>query len=262
MAEHREPENAGGVGQVEAAPGGVGSWIMGIFLDPKPTFEGIAARANVPHPTDHTRTTDKTKWWLPMVIFAVILAGMGTYMMFSPAGVELIEQSMRDRGVPEEGMDQALAMARGIGLPIQIIVIAIIVLLIVFLSAGISHGVARAVGGKGLFRHARAVVCWTLLIGGLGAVVKLLISMITGKVTVEMSPSIFFPGLEPSSLAYRFLNTGFDIFTIWQVVAMTIGLAVAYRLTRGKAVIPAVVSWVASTAIGTLLSQGGSFGGM
>ena len=34
-----------------ATVGGVGSWIGGMFVDPKGTFESICARTHMPHPT-------------------------------------------------------------------------------------------------------------------------------------------------------------------------------------------------------------------
>jgi len=265
MAEYREVETPGAdtPSATGESKGGFWSWVVGIFTEPTATFDSIAQFVSVPDPTEAGKTKDKTKWWLAIVVFALMIMIMTAYIMFSPEGAEMIRASIIERGAGPAEADQAVQMARAVGLPIQIIGIAIFVFAIAFIGAAIIHFLAKMLGGKGIFRHGRAIVCWGLLIPALGTLVKIPIMVVTGKQMIETSPSIFFSGLEPTDTLFKFLNSGFDVFVIWETVVVLLGVAVMYRLTKGKAAAVALLSWAIATVILTfLVPQGGSFGGM
>jgi hypothetical protein len=265
MAEYREVETPGGdtPSATGESKGGFWSWVVGIFTEPTATFDSISQVIAVPDPTESGKTKDKSKWWIAIVIFAVILAITTAYVMLSPQGAEMMREQMLEAGVPAESLDETVQMARTVGLPVQIVAIVIFVFVIAFIGAAIIHLFSKMFGGKGLFRHARAIACWGLLIPALGTLVKIPIMAVTGKMMVETSPSIFFSGLEPGDTLFKFLNAGFDVFVIWETVVVLLGVAVMYRLTKGKAAAVALLSWAIATAVLTfLVPQGGSFGGM
>jgi hypothetical protein len=264
MAEYRESEGAGSPAPAEAseARGGVMSWIVGVFSEPTATFESIASRVAVPDPTEAGKTKDKSKWWLPILILLVAFTAMTTYVMFTPQGVELVREQMAAQGQTGVPPEQAMVMARTIGIPIQMIVMGIVLFVWAFAGGGVIHVLSRALGGKGIFRHGRAAIAWPMIIGALGIVVRAILMAVTGNVELEMSPSLFLGHLERTDTLYRFLNAGFDIFMIWETVVIVLAIAAMYRISRGKAVVPALVVWALITALMTFSPQGGGIGGM
>jgi hypothetical protein len=79
-------------------------------------------------------------------------------------------------------------------------------------------------------------------------------------VYVETGPALFFPGLEPSDSMYRFLS-GLDVFTLWQIVVLSIGLAVAYKVSTAKAGIVLAALWLIFLFVASrFFPQGGAFG--
>ena len=264
MAEYRESEGTGSPAPEETreARGGVMGWIVGVITEPTATFESIGSRVAVPDPTEAGKTRDKTKWWLPVLILLVAFTAMTTYIMFTPQGVELVREQMAAQGQTGVPPEQAMAMARTIGIPIQMIAMGIILFVWALAGGGIIHAVSRMLGGKGVFRHGRAALAWPLIIGALGLVIRTVLMAVTGNVELEMSPSLFLGHLERSDTLYRFLNSGFDIFMIWETVVIALAVAAMYRISRGKAVVPALVVWALITALMTFSPQGGGFGGM
>ena len=77
---------------------------------------------------------------------------------------------------------------------------------------------------------------------------------------VETGPSLFFKNLEPSDRLFKFLSS-FDIFTIWWMVVMLVALAVAYRVSKGKAAVAVVLLWILLIVIATF-TPGGMGAGM
>jgi hypothetical protein len=145
-------------------------------------------------------------------------------------------------------------------LPSTIIGVIVVTLIIVFLMAGVTHLLMKMLGGKGRFRHARAVIAWSMLISTLGSLVKLPIMIAKNSIIVETGPSLFFKDLEPSDQLFKLLST-FDIFTIWGMIVTAVGLAVVYRVSAGKAWVAVAVLWILLMIV-TTFSPGGMGAGM
>jgi hypothetical protein len=243
--------------------GGVGSWIIGVFLDPKGTFEAMAGRLERPHPTDPAKTKDMSKWWIPILIAIVITIGITFYTIpnfIAPMQEEAVREAVMSRGGTEADVQQAMGMSGAMMMPMAIIGVIIMTILIVFVAAGVFHLLMKMVGGKGRFRHARAVVAWSTLITTLGSLIKLPIMIAKESMIVETGPSLFFKNLEPSDKLFKFLSA-FDVFTIWWMIVMLVGLAVTYRVSRGKAAVAVAIAWVLLMLI-TTFTPGGMGAGM
>ncbi len=260
MAEYREVETPGEdtPSATGESKGGFWSWVVGIFTEPTATFESIAQFVSVPHPTEAGKTRDKTKWWAAVLFTLLTLMIMTTYVMFTPEGLEAMRVGMESQGQSPISAEQARVFA----IPAQLIFVGIFFFVWALLAGIIVHGVSRALGGKGVFRHGRAAVCWSMIVGALGFLVRLVLVAITHNVELELSPSVLFKTAERGDILYKFLNAGFDIFTVWGTVVMLFGIAAMYKISRGKALVPTLVVWAIATALLTFMPQGGSFGGM
>jgi hypothetical protein len=241
---------------------GLLSNIFGVFVEPKATFEAVSAKLNEPHPSDPAKTVDKSKWWIPVLIVVVISVGVAVYTVptiVMPQQVEIIRDSVVERGGTPEQADEAVRMARAFGIPWAIFGAAAGTFIILFVVAGVLHLLAKMVGGKGRFRNARMVASYSLLVTALGSLVKLPLMVAKKTLAVETGPTLFFPALEPSDRLYRFLSS-FDIFTIWWVALLIVGLAIAYRIKASRAAIAVVILWVIIAILTTLTPMGGGFG--
>jgi hypothetical protein len=118
----------------------------------------------------------------------------------------------------------------------------------------------KMVGGKGRFRKARAVVAWAMLVTALGSLIKLPLMMAKDSMYVETSPTLFFKALEPSDRLYKFL-TSFDIFNLWWLVLLAIGLAIGYRTSYSRSIVAVVILW-ALMMLMSVFTPGGFGAGM
>jgi hypothetical protein len=241
---------------------GVGGWIAGVFTDPKGTFGEIAGVMELPHPTDPSKTKDGSKWWIPFVIALVVSTAIGAYTVpriVMPEQMETARETMIERGMSEAEIDQAMEMSTAVGGVVGVVGVVVVTLIIFFIAAGLTHLFAKMVGGKGRFRHARAVTAYAMMITVLGSLVKLPMMIRQKTMHVSTGPAILLGDVEPTDKLFRFLQSGFDIFVLWSLVVTLFGLALLYRLSMGKAAVAVVLLWVIFTALGTF--GGGGFGG-
>jgi hypothetical protein len=265
MAEVNETRDAGTPAPSEpaSARSGVGAWITGIFLDPRGTFAGIAESLERPHPKDPAKTKDMSRWWIPVLIMIVVSIGIALYTVptfVAPMQEDAIREAVMERGGTEADVQQAMSVSGAMMLPMSVIGVIVVSLIVIFVMAGVTHLLMKMLGGKGRFRHARAVIAWTALITTLGSLVKLPIMIAKNSMIVETGPSLFFKDLEPSDRLFKLLSS-FDIFTIWGMVVTAVGLAVVYRVSTGKAWVAVAILWILLIVV-TTFSPGGMGAGM
>ncbi len=265
MAEVSESRNAGAPaqGQPEGGRGGIAGWITGVFMDPGGTFAGIAGSLERPHPTDPSKTKDMSKWWIPVVIMIIVGVGVALYTVptfIAPMQADAIREAVMERGGTEADVQQAMSVSGAMMLPMSIIGVIVFTFLMVLVEAGILHLLMKMLGGKGKFRHARAVVAWSGLIPTLGSLVKLPMMIVKNNMIVETGPSLFFKNLEPSDRLFKLLS-GFDIFYIWAMVVTAVGVSIVYRVSRGKSWVAVAILWILLILVMTF-SPGGMGAGM
>ena len=252
------------VGQTPGRRGAAGAWgrMAGVFLDPRAAFEGVSASVSAPDATDPAKVRDGSLWWLPLLVVIAVSVVVVAYTVpniVMPEQAKVIREAVAERGGTPEQAEQAIRMGGAMGLPMGIVSAALGTFIFVFAGAGIYHLLMGVVGGKGTFRHSRAVFSYSLLISALASAIKLPLMAAKKTMFVETGPTLFFRDLEPSDRLYRFLS-GFDIFTLWLVVVLVIGYAAAYRVPPRKAAIVVVGLWLLFTCLMPFLPGGGMFG--
>lgn len=250
-----------GSGGAGAPQPGLWSRIVGVFADPRAAFESVTSLVSVPDPVEAGKTRDRSLWWVPLVIVVAVGVAVTAYTVpniVMPQQATAIREAVLERGGSPEQADDAIRMSGAIGLPMGIVSAALGTFIFVLAGAGLLHLLMKLVGGKGMFRHSRAVFSYALLVSALGSLVKLPLMMSKKTMFIETGPTLFFRGLEPSDKLYRFLS-GFDIFTLWLVAVLIVGYAVAYRLPARKAAVIVIVLWLALTGLMSLLPGGGMF---
>jgi hypothetical protein len=192
---------------------------VGIITAPKDTFRSVAA-----HP----------QWFGMLALCTVTIAVLVGGFLSTQAGQEAwltkaIDSSasfgrpMSDQQVqamekmaPYVGYLGAVQML--LGLPLLSLVIA-----------GISFAIFNAaLGGTATFKQVFSVVVHALPIGVLSQLFSLPINYSRGTLSGAANLGVFFPMLDEHSFASGFLGS-IDLFLVWQVLVLAIGLAVLFR---------------------------------
>lgn len=228
----------------------LGDIIMNVFASPAEAFEGI-----------RTSPTRASVWVIPLIL-VLLLSSVSIWMVFSndtlraqalQAQKEKIQEQARTGQMPQERADQALeSMERGGGVmaAIGIAFSAITITLIFFVTALIFWLVGKfglkATGGYGKYLELWGASQWIALLGG---IVTLLLILV--KNTVYASPSAAIAVLENFdrlNTTHRLLSS-LNIFTIWQVIVLGVGLGKFSGKSIGTGIGVAVGLWVVWTLI-------------
>jgi hypothetical protein len=123
----------------------------------------------------------------------------------------------------------------------QLVALPIVSLII----AGIVFGVFNAVlGGDAAFKQVFAVVTHSGVIIALQQFFVLPLDYIRETLSSPTSLGVFVPMLDDGSFLARFLGA-IDLFVIWWVVSLAIGLAVLYRRRTGPIATTLIVTYAA-----------------
>jgi len=83
-------------------------------------------------------------------------------------------------------------------------------------------------GGDAKFKQVFAVVCHSGVVISLAQIFGLPLAYARGSLSSATNLAVFLPFLDESSFAARFLGA-IDLFYIWWIVSLSIGLGVLYR---------------------------------
>lgn len=204
------------------APQNLAARVVGVITSPAATYRAVVA-----HPK-----------WLGVLAVTTILAAFFTALpLATEAGqaaaldrqVEALE-SMKSLGVTVTPEMYAQMERRASSMPYttgaSVLVMGPIMTLIV---AGILFGVFNALmGGEARFKQAFAVVAHASVVSTAGAVFSGAINYFRGGITSVANLGALLPMLPENSFAGQLLGT-VDVFMVWWIVVLAIGLGVLYR---------------------------------
>jgi hypothetical protein len=154
-----------------------------------------------------------------VLVFALIPADVWTATM---------EEAMRRQGqeLPPGTDPASMAGIQRIG---GMVSAAIAPWIILAIEAGLMVLIFSVVlGGKATFRQYVSVVAHASLIGAVGQIASLPITLQQGVMSQGISLAALAGGMERDSFVYQFLNV-FNVFLVWQVVVMALGAATLNR---------------------------------
>ena len=116
-------------------------------------------------------------------------------------------------------------------------------------------------GGDSSFKRVLSVFSYSSLIAIPKAIVHIPLAFARNTADVQTSLAILLSPDNKDSFLYKVLG-GFDIFTLWQVIVLSIGLGVMYNYTTKKSFTVVLILWVLLIVVGAGLSSlfGGMFG--
>lgn len=202
------------------APMGLLTRVIGVVTSPGDTFRSVAA-----HP----------RWFAMLALVTVVIAVASAGPMMTEAGKEAalaqqVSQTERFSGQPVsdqqyEGMRSML----GVMPYITAASVTIMIPLVSLLTAGILYAIFNAaMGGTATFKQVFAVVAHASVISMLSALFTAPVNLARGRMGSATSIGVLLPMIDETSFLGRLLSM-IDLFMIWYVVVLAIGLAVLYR---------------------------------
>jgi hypothetical protein len=213
--------------------------ILGVLTSPRATYADVAARPR----------------WVGVLLFVILVSGAATFAFLSTeVGKQaLLEQQVRFMegfGVKlndaayarmEAGLQRA-PYTGALGQAISLTLIALII-------AGIALGVFNAIlGGDGKFKQVYAIVAHSGVVITLATLFGLPLAYARETMSSTTNLGVFVPFLDENSLPARFLGS-IDLFQVWWIVSLSIGLGVLYRKRTGPIATTMIVIYVAIALI-------------
>jgi hypothetical protein len=230
--------------------------VIGVFTSPRATYADIAARPTVLGGLS-----------LCMLIIIVMTCGLAMTTRGKDMALEQIDRSMQavervtGRPIPDEQYDLMEQGVREQRVPVGQLMGEVVGIPIVFaIEAGILFVVFTSImGGDSRFKQVFAVVVFASLIGAAQTIFSTPIMYAKRSMASPTSLGVFLPFLDPNSLIGTFLGW-IDIFRLWWIVSLSIGLAVLYRKRTGPIAITLIVVYgvfaLAAAAIYSAFSSG------
>jgi hypothetical protein len=216
--------------QPEEQTMGGASKVLNTFFEPRRVFESLRIR-----PT----------WLVPVIIVALL--GMGFFYYTFPYIMKEQVQNIRDNDrIPEEQKERIIErMGEAEHPPIWQMAIAPAGTLIslVIVAAVLFFAFNVLMGGDAGFRRVLSVYCYSSLVAIPAMIVKFPLVMMKGNVNVQTSLALLLSPDDKGSFLYSVLSS-FDIFTLWQVILVSVGLGVMYKFSTKKAFTTVVILWV------------------
>jgi hypothetical protein len=231
--------------QPEEKTMGGASKVLNTFFEPRRVFESLKI---------------KPTWLVPFIIVALLGIGFYyyTYPFIMDQQVERIQENER---IPQEQKERIveklkerdhppmwqLALA-----PAGSLVSLVVVAAVLFFVFNV------LLGGDSSFRRVFSVYCYSALIAIPSMIVKFPLIMTKGNLNVQTSLALILSPDAKDTFLYSVFSS-FDIFTIWQVILVSMGMGVMYKYSTKKAFTAVLVLWI----IWILLKSGLStlFGG-
>ena len=217
------PERAPSTIPADAAPKSLLSRMVGVFFSPRATFADVAARPK----------------WFGVLSVSVLIMVIALFALFTTeVGQQAwIDQQVRSsesfgRTISDQQYQGMERIAPYIG---YIVACAYLIILpvIVAIISGILLGVFNALlGGDATFKQVFAVVSHAGVVTVLQTLFAVPLDYMRETLSSPTNLGVFVPFLDEASFLARLLSS-IDVFQIWWLVTMSIGLGVLYKRRTG-----------------------------
>ncbi|MBC2580215.1 Yip1 family protein [Clostridium sp. DJ247] len=190
---------------------------------------------------------EKPKYLWNMLI--IIIVSIAYTIMKTTVSMDLIQKSVTDMfkksspNASPEIIQKAIDLQTSI--PVQIGSVVITTIFIIYITALIYMALTRLFGCKIRYKQLVSIYCLSYLPITIGQVLKWIYMNITNKplgVNSLINPSVL----------NAFLDV-FDIFNIWQIVLLTIGISVVGKITKKRSFAIVIILFLLSTIISLAL---------
>lgn len=226
--------------------------LLGVLIRPRRTFEQM-------------RDAKRGYWWVAFVLalIALVIATVATVPVQAEISRAAIEAQREQLDLDAEQMAQVeqtqqLFSSAGV-LGALNTVTGIIGLVINYaMRAGILFLLGLALGGQASFKQIWRMAVWTTLPLAIGDFVSAMAVIVTGQMPVQgLSFMLTSAERAAASPVVGALLTRIDLYTIWSLILIGVGMVATARLSRVKSTAIAVGYWL----LGVLVAIGTSAAG-
>ncbi len=216
--------------------------LVGVFTSPGAAFQSIAR---------------KPGWVIPLLV--LIALNLGYMFVLQPVLVneqqQKTKQSLEEKNVDSEQQEVILTQSAKWMKITMLPIGAISMFIVVLITAGVWLFFSNTVlGGTANYKQLLSVVTYTSYIGFVGQLIKLPINLTQETMNVHFSLATFMSDDLLKTFLYKFLAS-VELFNIWTVIALSIGIAVVAKLNTKKVwpvvAIVYLVFFVGSAALGS-----------
>ena len=213
----------------------LGARIIGVVIAPRATYADVGARPRV--------------FGALVFVLAVIVAATFVFLSTEVGQQASLDNQVRQmesfgRTVSDQQYQQMERMApysRYFAAGFQLVLTPIMALIV----AGVAFAVFNAVlGGDATFKQVYAIVVHSGAILSLQALFGLPLAYARESLASATNLAVFFPFLDDNTFAARLLGS-IDLFLLWWIVSLAIGLAVLYRRRTAPVATTMLVVYVA-----------------
>ena len=217
--------------------------LVSIFYEPTRVFRALK---------------EKPTWLIPLIFFLVVMT-IATYFIMpaaQKAQLAAIDRSEVYSAEQKAQIKEQMEQNKGFAM-IGVIASPIFWVVLIFISVGFTMLMGNAIfGGKARFAQVFSMIILSFMTWVIGTIIKTPLIVAKDSIDVRTSLAIVLPGETTSGPLYSFLNTYTDIFVVWQLVILVIGVKIMYDFVTSKAVmtvlIPTGVMAAISIALGSL----------
>jgi len=204
---------------------GLGLWarIWGVLTSPKETFADIVARPR----------------WFGMLLVAILVTSVctGGFLMTSVGKQAYLDNQVRATerfgGQVSEAQYATMEKMATYAAPITVVSVAVFTPLMWAMLAGILFAVFNAaLGGEGSFKQVFAVLAYSSAVTVIQQFFVTPLNYVRETMTSATNLAVFLPMLDEGSFLARLLGM-VDLFLIWWVFVLAVGLGVLYRRKTG-----------------------------
>ena len=209
--------------------------IAGVIFAPRATYAGVAARPRA----------------LGVLLFVVAMAACGVFAFMSTdvgknAFLDSQVQQRESFGRPltaaqYEQLERIVPYAPYFGAGFQIVVLPLAAALIAAMALAVFNAL---LGGDGTFKQVFAIVAHSGVVLSVAQLFGLPLAYARQTLSSATNLGVFAPFLDESSFAARLLGA-IDLFIVWWMISLAIGLAVLYRKRTGPIAATLLVLYVA-----------------
>jgi hypothetical protein len=213
--------------------------IAGIFWEPRPVFEDLAARP---------------RWWVPLILLTalsmVLVVTLSRVVGWEPMVRQQIESNSRLAQMPVEQRERAIEVAVKSVSIMGYVGAACGATVRALLIAAVMLGSFNLLGGAKLkYRQAFSVTCYSFLPTGLSTILIMVVMFL--KDPAEFNPQNALPvhlgaflNQQTTAKWLYTLASSLSLFTIWVMLLMALGLSIASKkLTFGKSLTLVLLPW-------------------
>jgi hypothetical protein len=199
-------------------------------------------------------------WVIPLVVVLVVsfIATITTYEYQVKFQREYTAELIRDRN-PDADLDSIFEVTTAKRM-LSGVAAAVLGGIMILIVAAVLKGVASVAGGQVGFKKMFAFAAYSSFISALGSLIKVPIVLAKGSIDVRTSLAALAPSVDLRSPLAVLLGS-FDIFNIWQVVALCFGFSVLSGFSIKKSSGMVIGLWAVLVVIRIALSLVGGLAG-